>query len=351
MIHCEVLVIGQGLAGTILSWELLRQGFQVHIVDHHHGSTSSQLAAGLITPVTGKRFAHSWCFEDLLVTATEFYQQLETDLGSKLFFQQPHLRLLQTELERSVVEKKLRDPMFQRYLKICDEQLSDPWIAHPFGAVALEQCYRVDVPKMLQKSLADWQQRGIITESYLQESDIEVQQSKVVIPNLGITANRVVFAQGYLGHSGGLWQHIPFNCAKGETITVEIPGFTEHRLIHRRIWLLHQEKSLYRVGATYTWESLDCLPTETARGELLEYLSQMLTRPVTVVDQQAGVRPIIIDQRPVIGWHPEHPHLGIFNGFGSKGALQIPAFARELVGNIRNVAAITPEANVARFVR
>ena len=52
----DFLIVGQGLAGSLLAKELLRRGRAVHVVDDRWKSSSSQVAAGLMTPLTGRRF-------------------------------------------------------------------------------------------------------------------------------------------------------------------------------------------------------------------------------------------------------------------------------------------------------
>ncbi|MEX0882137.1 MAG: FAD-binding protein, partial [Cyclobacteriaceae bacterium] len=49
----DFLLIGQGLAGTVLSYRLIKAGFKVHLIDKDEEGTSSKVAAGLYNPITG----------------------------------------------------------------------------------------------------------------------------------------------------------------------------------------------------------------------------------------------------------------------------------------------------------
>ena len=53
----DFLIIGQGLAGSLLARELRRCEKSVLIVDDGWKSAASQVAAGLMTPLTGRRFS------------------------------------------------------------------------------------------------------------------------------------------------------------------------------------------------------------------------------------------------------------------------------------------------------
>ena len=54
------LVIGQGIAGTVLAQTLLQQGKTVLVVDDASLSQASKVAAGLYNPVVFKRLVKSW---------------------------------------------------------------------------------------------------------------------------------------------------------------------------------------------------------------------------------------------------------------------------------------------------
>jgi glycine oxidase len=50
----------------------------------------------------------------------------------------------------------------------------------------------------------------------------------------------------------------------------------------------------------------------------------------------------------VIGTHPLSKRIAIFNGLGSKGALQAPFASRQLIDNLEKSLPIHPEFDVCR---
>ncbi|MCB1123318.1 MAG: FAD-dependent oxidoreductase, partial [Verrucomicrobiae bacterium] len=105
-VQTDYLVVGQGLAGSALALELLARGKTVLVIDDGHKHASSQVAAGLINPITGRRHALCWRF-------LEFWNSLETynvwsrELGGSFFHKKPILRFLRSTEEREIFEKKL----------------------------------------------------------------------------------------------------------------------------------------------------------------------------------------------------------------------------------------------------
>jgi glycine oxidase len=159
----------------------------------------------------------------------------------------------------------------------------------------------------------------------------------------------VIFCRGFAPDDpwfGG----IRFNAAKGEMLTVRVSGLHETRTVHRGIWLSPLGDERFRVGATYTWEPLDSIPTSEGRSEIESKLRAFLKLPFEVLDHRAAVRPVIDAGYPVLGRHPRHPRRAYFNGLGSKGSLLAPFFANQLAMHLCGEGDIEEAVNVARFL-
>jgi len=62
----DYLIIGQGICGTWLSYYLLKKGKKVLVIDEYNNSSASNVASGLINPVTGRRVVTTWMADELL---------------------------------------------------------------------------------------------------------------------------------------------------------------------------------------------------------------------------------------------------------------------------------------------
>src|SRR5688572_16570292 len=83
----DYLIVGQGICGTLLSWYLHKEGKSFVVIDDAAEDNASKVAAGLINPVTGRRYVASWMIEELIPFAINAYDQLGNDLDTKLIFQ------------------------------------------------------------------------------------------------------------------------------------------------------------------------------------------------------------------------------------------------------------------------
>ena len=327
----EFVIVGQGLAGTALAWALLRRGRSVLVLDRE-GESSSRIAAGLITPVTGKRLARSWRWDELYPAAVAFYRAIEAETGGPFFHQRPALRLFANEAERA--EFSRRESTVLRDLVRPAE--APEWFAAPLGGFEMPHAARLDVPRYLDVSREHFRARGMYVRAE-------------VDPRESFAANVVAFCRGFTADSDSLFGGVRFNAAKGEMLTVRVPGLRETRVVHRGVWLAPLGNELFRVGATYTWEPLDSRPTPEGRAEIEAKLRALLALPFEVLDHRAAVRPVIDAGYPVLGHHPQHPRLAYFNGLGSKGSLLAPFFANQLAAHLCGEGPIEPAVDVARF--
>src|SRR5882724_11305977 len=141
----DILIVGQGLAGTLLAWEFERAGIAFQIADAGHAESASRVAAGIINPITGQRIVKSWRVDTLLPTARESYRAFEKQLGVPLWREMRVRRLYLNEAERRVLaEKQARG------------ELADYAGANDGEGFWIEGAARVDVGRMIAVARARW---------------------------------------------------------------------------------------------------------------------------------------------------------------------------------------------------
>lgn len=331
----DFVIVGQGLAGTCLAWRLRRLGRRVLVLDSRSIASSSRIAAGLITPVTGQRLAKSWRLDEFWPVAVLFYRGIEAETGRRFFHPGPMIRLFTDASEQG--RYRNREQTLLRGLVV---PLSPPLNPDDFDAASggflMPTAARLDVQEFLDASRERFLADGSFREATLDPAqDVERIPDGVRIPPQDVTARGVIFCQGFAATGNPWFPQMPFNPVKGEILTMRIPDLSETRVIHRGIWLAPAANGLYRAGATYEREQIDAVPTTAGREEICRRLRELLRRPFEVVDHHAGVRPVIRESRPVLATHPLHgSRIAIFNGLGSKGSLIAPYFAEELAQHL-----------------
>lgn len=301
----DFTIVGQGLAGTALAWHLLWRDARILILDRDDTATASRIAAGLITPITGKRFALDPDFARNLDIAKDYYRRIESLTGESFYLRSGAVRILRddAERERSHSREVLKS-------QISEATLDPDMFVIPRGVFAMPAAARLDIPSYLSASRLAFGDRFRIGT---------FEDAKgTVIDCTGIAALR----------EARLPQEL-FQPAKGEILTIRCPGLTEDRTIHHGLWLARMNGDLYRAGATYSWDALDDFPTPAGRDELVSRLNEFLKMQYEVIRHDAATRPISIDRLPII--RQVASDRWVFNGLGSKGTLLAPGLAQQLV--------------------
>jgi glycine/D-amino acid oxidase-like deaminating enzyme len=164
--------------------------------------------------------------------------------------------------------------------------------------------------------------------------------------------SRVVFCEGYKIAQNPWFSWLPFEPAKGEILTLSGVTLETEDILSKQKWVLPIDQGRFIAGSTWSWDLLDETPTHQGKSALLQGLKKMLgdTEALTVHEHRAGVRPCTKDRKPLIGVHPHHPALHVFNGFGSKGSLMVPLMARQYASCIANRTTFDNEANLKRVI-
>lgn len=324
----EYVVVGLGLAGTAVAWQLRRWRRRFLVIDRGDPHAASRVAAGLITPYTGRRVARTWKLDECFPGAAGVYRAAEAETGVKFFHHAPALRLFADAAERDVARGKIDKTRF-------DRAVNADWFAAPHGGFDLTPAARLDTNRYLDAY------RTLFAEPHAYRvmdfdpaTDVEPTEAGVRLPRLGLTVKAVFFCQGVAGVGNPWFPAVPYNPAKGEVLTVRVPGLGETRPVHRGVWLAPVGGDTFLAGSTYDRADLTPTPTAAGRAAIEAGLREFLKLPFEVLDHRAGVRPVLTTTRPMVGVHPRWPGLAILTGLGSKGSLYAPVFAAQLVGHV-----------------
>jgi glycine oxidase len=109
----DFVIVGQGIAGTVLSYTLLKRGYDVLVVDNAAEVSSSKVAAGLYNPITGKRMTKSWKADELLAFAIPFYKEFEKRFSVEILYEKPLYRVFSSIEEQNQWAAKSAYPEYE----------------------------------------------------------------------------------------------------------------------------------------------------------------------------------------------------------------------------------------------
>ncbi len=347
--NIDVLIVGQGLAGTILALTLEKYGLSYRIIYDAQKAPASAIAAGLLNPITGKRLAKAPLMDAYLDAAKAFYPLQEKHLAAPFFKKRSFVRLLKSKEEGSILKKRLEDPSFQPYIPEVHPPHYFDYLQDEWGSFAVDNVYTLDVPLFLEKAKAYFEAKGCLLSKPLRHP---VNLANHELHWEGSTFKSVIFCEGHSALENPLFSWLPFRPAKGEILSLDLLQGLPDVIINKEKWLIPIGPTRLKLGATYSWEDLHSGPTISAKAELLDCLRDILHVSYFpfLLKHEAAVRPCTEDAQPFIGHHPLHPSLCIFNGFGSRGTLLIPFYAECLAKHLIHQAPLPKEADIRRYL-
>lgn len=345
----DYLIVGQGIAGSLLTYELLKRKKKVMIVDDHNRQSSSTVAAGIISPMHGKRMTLVDHYNQLYVRASLLYHELEEKFGETYFERLPILRIFQNKEEHDAWMKTLESHPDQSLVEpVRKPESYAPYLLDPWGSVLMYRTGFCHSEKMLNRLRKFFKDEGILKASQFLYDDLILEADSAVYD--GEKYKKVIFCEGYQMKDNPWFKWIPFQPVKGEIIKIRLEdtGFPQ-LIINKGKWLVPLGNGEWLAGSNYVWDRLDCEPTIEGKKEITKGLSSIFEQAVRVIDHKAGIRPATTDQKPIVGLHPKHSVLGVFNGFSSKGFLLAPALAEQFAEFLSGGAFVDQSLDVQRF--
>ncbi|PWK28164.1 glycine/D-amino acid oxidase-like deaminating enzyme [Arcicella aurantiaca] len=333
----KFIIIGQGLAGSILAYFLLQEGQEVQIIDTPEFPSSSKVAAGLYNPVTGRKLVKTWLADKLFPFLEYFYAQLEKELNAKFFHPQAIYRPFVNEDSQKYFKSDHVPDDFSDFGTLTFDNVKYQNIVNSqLGGVTTKHSGWVDLKVMLSAFRSYFLEKGILKEeNFSLKNEYENQ--------------KVIFCEGFEGRNNPHFNYLPFNPVKGEILDIEIENIELKEIINQGAFVVPLGENKFRLGATYSWHDLDFTPTEQGKNDLIEKYQKLMKPSMRILAHNAGVRPATKDRRPLIGLHPEIKNIGIFNGLGSKGVSLAPYFAKQFVDFLVYQKELQSEVNINRF--
>ncbi len=346
--HRNFLIIGQGLAGTLLAHFLRKAGKSVHVLDQYRERAATQVAAGIINPITGRRYVKSWRVDELIPFARQTYRELESLLGISVFHERNIIRTLFNSKEENDWLARTGEEGYEKYM-LDEAGLEEyaPFTVPAFSYGEVRHSAQVDIGLLAQAYRRQLREEGALMEGAVDYTQLKMEEGSVRYGPL--SADMAIFCEGHWARYNPFFSYLPFGGAKGQVLIVRIPAVQFEKILKHRVFIVPLQDGLYWVGSTYGWKYEDDAPTAEGRAYLEERLRDIMKTPFEIVEHRAAIRPTVKDRRPFLGRHPEFPQLGIFNGLGTKGASLGPFWAQHMADFLLKNVKLGEDVDIIRF--
>jgi len=371
----DVVVVGGGLVGTALAYELVALGADVVLVDRHHPGRATDAGAGILSPETTWNPDDTWFSFGLAAAAhyRSLVSRLAEDGAPPTGFDECGLLLVATDPGEDDWFATRADLALGRSPETLTEVTPDEarHLFPPLGTVRRvlhnPVAGRVDGRLMTAAVLHGAERHGL-RRLEADATGLRVRQGRVV----GITTGAGVVSCGAVAIAGGAWSQtfgsqlgipIPVEPVKGQIVHLQFPAvegaadtggwpIVSPVLNH---YLVAWPGGKVVCGGTYEPDArFDTRPTVAGLGELLR--ACLVIAPgladAAVGEVRIGLRPVSADDLPLLGPVPGWDNVHLATGHGTEGLLLGP-YSSALVARCLQGEPVADELrpfSVGRFV-
>lgn len=347
----DVVVVGAGVIGLAIAWELQSLGSSVLVLDRGRpGAGTTSVAAGMLAPVGELDFGEPALLDINMVSAgmyPEFIASLERVCGGTLGYRRMgglHVALDRDEAAelKRVHDLQLSSGLRAEWLGPGAARELEPGLAPSLtGAVLVEDDGTVDPRVLVTGLLEALESEGVTVRSGVKVTGIRQKRGRVEGVELEgrqrIAARSVVVATGAeSGRAEWLPSDVrpPVRPVKGQVL--ELRGdpddlVCERILASERVYLVPRRDGRLIVGATVEELGFDNRVTAGGIHELLREAYRLLPEVAELefIDAIAGLRPGTPDNLPVVG-RTRIDGLLLATGHYRNGILLAPITARAI---------------------
>lgn len=343
----KVLIIGGGVAGGSLAIQLIKKGVEVSLLDSGVNH-SSLVASGMVNPMVFRRMNLSWRVQELLPYARRFYQELEKEFESDFLNDLKIRRFFSSAQERGFWEAKQHEAAYQDYLTVhadFDEKVKNA--KNEFGSGLVKSAFWIN-PEVFMKQMHSYLiKKGVLSYAQFDVSSLELETCSYDSSRY----DAVVFCCGAMNDALPFFKKANIQHNRGQMLKITSKDLSKKESWNKKGFLLPLGDGAYKLGATYEWNEPNLEATPDAREKLEKTFKAISSVDYSVKDQYVGIRPTVADRRPVMGAHPEHKDLHIFNGLGTKGYMLAPLLSLEMADYILEGKPLHKEVLFSRFYK
>jgi glycine oxidase len=340
----DIIVVGAGIVGAAVAYELARRGARVRIVDERLvGMGATQASAGVLAPYIEAR-------EDAFLNLTvrslalfdEFIPRVSSDSGIAVLYKRTgtidvaasdaDLRNLETTaatLAKRGVPAVMLDA---RAVRAEEPQVSDDAV----GGLLIEQHGFVAAGELTRALVAGARAHGaeVVEQSRVLRIATRPGEAVVETSRGAVTGGAVVFAPGsWAGQIAidGVAAPVPVRPVRGQLLSLGWVGPPLRRVTwSSRCYMVPWDDGTLLVGATVEEAGFDERATVAGVRDLLDAACEIVPRAWAAGFRAArvGLRPATSDGLPIIGPSSVVPNLVYATGHYRNGVLLAPLTAQ-----------------------
>ena len=227
---------------------------------------------------------------------------MEDTLNAKFYNKLRIRRFFSSEQERGYWEKKQHEAEYQKYLTLHDDfDEKVPLAKSEFGSGIVKNAFWIRSKLFMEKMHLFLKEQKVL--KYGQFEPAEFIQEE--LSYCGLIYDAVVSCCGSDNDKITYFNQANIQHNRGQILHIESSELSQHELWNRKGFILPVGGEKFMLGATYEWNEPRLNITAEAREKLEGVFKSITNASYEVNGQTVGMRPTVVDRRPVMGEHPD----------------------------------------------
>lgn len=324
--NVDFIVVGQGIAGTLLSFELLERGYSVVVIDKVQPDSASIVAGAVLNPVVFKGRKSNSERNDQITIAVDYYKRLSDRLNLNIINETALIRFASSEEELFKIEKTVRETGLEKNPPLHTEKEIDSFFFNSNGYVYVSPVWKIDNRLLLSAWRSHLMKKNLLIEDYFNYKDCKIADDSVQYKNL--QSKKIVFCEGTGAGANPFIKTTSFVRNRGDVLLMRVPGLATENIFQKEFRLIPLGSEVFWYGSNYRWAFDHLSPDPEWRKYAEQSLRDWLKLPYMVEAHLVAERPTTAGQQVFASAINNHRNAYWLNGLGTKGFTIAPSVIR-----------------------
>lgn len=316
LVEKDYIIVGAGIAGVSLALELDQRDCSLVVFDQQTGPTASGIAAGLINPIVPRRVIPAWNAGRIFPGIEAYYSKFAEVTGVSCFRPMPMYQFHKSAAESEMWQMQSATEENKLFLE-WKEHSPFPELDTPFGCSLIHLSGRLHVQNFCKSGLNYISAKHEIKNEPFHPAELHISETGVSYR--GIHAQAIIFCEGVAANENPFFGSLPVKKTWGDILRIHCPELkTDEAIIKQKYWLIPVGNGEYFTGSNFIHEPGNA---ESQKKDVQQIVSQLRSwlPEFEVLETLRAARPTVPDRRPIMGRHPQHKNIYIYNGLGTRG--------------------------------
>lgn len=327
----NIFIVGAGLAGSLIAARSILAGHRVEMRDQFVHNSATRVAAGLFNVMTGKVAKKTQFAEELLDSLKGFFEIEAFAELKPLLHLMPIYRPFESGQSYNDWMAKITEPDYAALARHQASPILPDLIENPMGGLEVKTCGWVDTVGLCTNLIPILSKIGDFKfeQGAFDYADLDPETGSIKGEQEAF--DEVIFCEGIGIKQNPLFDFVDLRPLKGQVLDLKFEdGMPSDIIINKQAFLIPKDKNNYTSGSTYELRYEDDQPTPEGIKSISDSVSRAVSIPFSVTSAKASLRPTSPNRWPILGRHPKHKRIIVFNGLGTKGVLQGPYYSEML---------------------